>query len=606
MAILKQDGMLTSISAIDSEIRRTVSRSVWARAAALGSLWAAFEIVVGSFLHNLRIPFAGTILAALGVVLMLAAAQVWRDSGLIWRMAVICALMKSISPSAVILGPMIGIFFEGLIVQAIVGLLGRGWWACVIAGAGAVSWALVQKVTSLLITYGPEFMKLYEGVVRYAARAMGWSRLEPAGLLWALLGVQCLIGTVAGLTGWWLGRSVSLSTEPGVVRRALAEPFFARPAGSSRKYSLPVLALLAVLLVAGMWFVSAVELQIGAPVVIVIVGLLLIHYRRDLGKLKRPRFWLELLGILMLSGLLLGGLKGQAEAPWLSGLLAGAVMAVRAVYVVVLFSAISVELRNPVVARWFEQGRFSEASAALRSAFESLPDFVASMPSLSVAARHPAKTLTTLFRQVDFWQTRHAQSEPGPRMIILTGDKGSGKTTLLERTAELLESRGCVVAGILSPGMWDDGIRDRYDVLDLLTGQRTLLARRSDKQGPHRLGPFLFDDAGLSFGRGALFNAASSRAPIVIVDEVGPLELRGGGWTEALDHLRRTWRGPMLWVVRQSLIESVRERWNLPDGQVLTPAELQAEDLAELLMSEADSAGESNMTSPAPSPSLRD
>ncbi|MEN6606025.1 MAG: hypothetical protein ABFD60_02185, partial [Bryobacteraceae bacterium] len=145
-----------------------MSRSVWARAAALGSLWAAFEIVVGSFLHNLRIPFAGTILAALGVVLMLAAAQVWRDSGLIWRMAVICALMKSISPSAVILGPMIGIFFEGLIVQAIVGLLGRGWWACVIAGAGAVSWALVQKVTSLLITYGPEFMKLYEGVVRYA------------------------------------------------------------------------------------------------------------------------------------------------------------------------------------------------------------------------------------------------------------------------------------------------------------------------------------------------------------------------------------------------------------------------------------------------------
>lgn len=30
--------------------------NVWSRAAALGSLWAAFEIVVGSFLHNLRVP----------------------------------------------------------------------------------------------------------------------------------------------------------------------------------------------------------------------------------------------------------------------------------------------------------------------------------------------------------------------------------------------------------------------------------------------------------------------------------------------------------------------------------------------------------------------
>ena len=45
---------------------------VWPRAAVYGSLWAAVEIVVGSFLHNLRIPFAGSLLGAVGVMLMTA------------------------------------------------------------------------------------------------------------------------------------------------------------------------------------------------------------------------------------------------------------------------------------------------------------------------------------------------------------------------------------------------------------------------------------------------------------------------------------------------------------------------------------------------------
>ena len=87
--------------------------TVWRRAAIYGSLWAASEIVVGSFLHNLRIPFAGSLLAAFGVLVMTAGHRAHPERGLIWRSAVVCALMKSISPSAVILGPMVGIAMEG-------------------------------------------------------------------------------------------------------------------------------------------------------------------------------------------------------------------------------------------------------------------------------------------------------------------------------------------------------------------------------------------------------------------------------------------------------------------------------------------------------------
>ncbi|MBP1599578.1 MAG: hypothetical protein H6Q05_4955, partial [Acidobacteria bacterium] len=78
----------------------------------LGSLWAANEIVLGSFLHNVGVPFTGTILACIGVAVLVAGLRLWDDPGVVWRAGVICSLMKSISPSSVILGPMVGILAE--------------------------------------------------------------------------------------------------------------------------------------------------------------------------------------------------------------------------------------------------------------------------------------------------------------------------------------------------------------------------------------------------------------------------------------------------------------------------------------------------------------
>ena len=47
-------------------------QTVWMKAAIVGGLWAAVEIILGSFLHNLRIPFSGTFLTIQGVILLIA------------------------------------------------------------------------------------------------------------------------------------------------------------------------------------------------------------------------------------------------------------------------------------------------------------------------------------------------------------------------------------------------------------------------------------------------------------------------------------------------------------------------------------------------------
>ena len=95
---------------------KTLSQA-WLKASVIGSIWASVEIILGSFLHNMRIPFTGMILSFISVWLIISFVQVWKDRGLIWRAGIICALMKSISPSAIIMGPMIGIFTEALIME---------------------------------------------------------------------------------------------------------------------------------------------------------------------------------------------------------------------------------------------------------------------------------------------------------------------------------------------------------------------------------------------------------------------------------------------------------------------------------------------------------
>ena len=107
------------------KVESNTLNSIWLKASVVGSLWAAFEIIFGSFLHNLRIPFSGTLLSFVSVILLISFFQIWNEKGLIWRAGLICALMKSLSPSAVILGPMIGIFSEALFVELFILILGR-------------------------------------------------------------------------------------------------------------------------------------------------------------------------------------------------------------------------------------------------------------------------------------------------------------------------------------------------------------------------------------------------------------------------------------------------------------------------------------------------
>lgn len=556
----------------------------WLKAAVLGCLWASSEIVLGSFLHNLRIPFSGVILTAIGIVLMVAVSHVWPIPGIIWRAGLVCALMKSISPSAIIFGPMIAIACEALLMEFAIRLLRPGIPAYLLGGALAMSWTLVQVLANTIIMYGTRIVDFYVGLTRYAQRQLG---IHGEGVwlpILILLAVQLLLGVGAALLGIVIGRG-SRRGAPPMSSLSTAEVLTIkthRPA-TAFPYSTGWLLADGILLVTIFTLMNLGHWTLWIPLGGAALVIWPLRYRRSLRQLARPAFWIFSAVLTLLSGFVLSRLTA-GSAGLVRGILLGLEMTFRAAVLVIGFSAIGTELRNPDLQRRFTGWRLNSLLLALEAAFETLPLMIANLPPARDILQHPVRVFRRLVSQVDYWLDRlRLQSTRRSGVILLTGHVQEGKTGFLEALITRLTDEGIALSGILSPAVHDGTRHIGYDLVDLGSGERQPLSRISGTSDQPRVGPYFFSNDGLELGQRALSPEETAISDLVVVDEVGPWELRDQGWAGCLYRLTTETRQPMIWVVRESIIDQVIDHWGLKDSLVIPVSETDPASVCRLI-----------------------
>jgi len=162
------------------------------------------------------------------------------------------------------------------------------------------------------------------------------------------------------------------------------------------------------------------------------------------------------------------------------------------------------------------------------------------------------------------------------KLVLWTGKKHSGKTTAAAKLAQTARAEGFVVAGLLAPSTHCNGRLIGYDILDLRNKSRASLAQR--KTDGSKTEGFIFIADGLKLGRNALSPAAAESADIIIIDEFGPLELRGDGWRRNVDSLLALSNALILLVVRRELAHRVQELYAGVPSRILLAIEPESID----------------------------
>jgi len=154
------------------------------------------------------------------------------------------------------------------------------------------------------------------------------------------------------------------------------------------------------------------------------------------------------------------------------------------------------------------------------------------------------------------------------KVVVVTGPTGCGKTSTVETVVSGLRERGLRVTGFIQPGVWRDGKKVGFEVRDVATGEHTDLAHRSEGRGAVPGTGYQFFRGGFDLARRALNRWRAG--DVVVVDELGPLELRGRGHMPAVRRsLADGGAHVVVLVVRRHLVPSLLSALDAEDATLV-------------------------------------
>ncbi len=546
----------------------------WIKASIIGTIWAASEIVLGSFLHNLKIPFSGNVLTAIGIIILVSMSFKWTERGLFWRSGLICALMKTMSPSAVIFGPMVAIISESLLLEFFIRLSGRTYAGYLLGSMAAMSWNLFQKIINYVIFYGANIVGVYVDLLRHAQKQLNIQ----TDLVWlpiiVLLAAYAIFGLLAAFIGIRVGRK--MLKQPGgqfqemIIRQPADE--LAGKKDEAFNYSVAWLIADVILIISSFILLNSAGWIVWSLAITCIIVVWSMRYRRAFRQLSKPGFWIFFVVITLITAFVFTRVQ-TGEDLLRKGLLTGVQMNFRAALIITGFSVLGTELYNPVIRNFFLKTSFKHLPLALELSVESLPAFISKMPDFRTLIKNPVSILYDVMSEADkkLSEIRLKAGKP-KRIYVVTGKTGEGKTIFVKNLIKTLTQKRITTLGIISEKITSDSEVTGYDVVNIETGEKEVFLRLGDECGKEKIGRYSICLNGMEFGNNVLKTIVSYKHSFIIIDEVGVLELRNSGWAESLDILTAAGVDILLLVVRDTNLAAVTKRWNLEEAIVINIA----------------------------------
>ena len=117
--------------------------------------------------------------------------------------------------------------------------------------------------------------------------------------------------------------------------------------------------------------------------------------------------------------------------------------------------------------------------------------------------------------------------------VFVTGIPGVGKSTIVRKVVERTRQEGIKVGGMTSSDLRSGLTRVGFEIRNLMTGETGVLAHVDQATGP-RIGKYHVKSEDLDrIGIEAIVSAIK-HADLIVIDEVGPMELTSRRFKEAV------------------------------------------------------------------------
>ncbi len=168
----------------------------------LSALWAAIEIYLGGFLKILKIPFSGTLLTFLGLMIIFSGRDAVPKRGSVLIMGVTTAFLKLIYLGGLAVYPIIGILIEAFLVEWILNRQNPKKLHYLLAGAAGLLWTFFHPFFAQGILAGWGLLRVYSLVIERGVAFLGIAQHFAWIVLSILILIHVLLGVLAGTLGW--------------------------------------------------------------------------------------------------------------------------------------------------------------------------------------------------------------------------------------------------------------------------------------------------------------------------------------------------------------------------------------------------------------------
>lgn len=473
------------------------------------AIWVLCEAMLGGIIHGFKIPVSGLVVGSCAIVCICMIGWYAPARGAILKATIIVAIFKMMLSPQAPPPAYIAVFFQGLLGELLFRNRKMFPVSCIVLAVLGLLESGLQRILVLTIVYGNDFWRVVNNFFNGLIKQKGNTNYS----FW-IGSVYVLLHLVTGfIVGWWASRL------PGRIEKWSGDSSTAllisstgqtlpSKAGKKRKFRIGMLIIW--LLLVGLYVQS--YFKIGTPLLSAHISMKIL-----LRSLIIVFGWMFIVGPL-LKQLLHGWLKKKQT------------QSRQEVQEVLQLLPVMQDL---VVEAWRRSGS--------RKGLKRIQTF--SKLVLVNALGTQAATGT------------------GSELFILTAPIQSGKTTSLIKWSENRSD----IFGILTPVV--DGKRV---FMNAQNRQLFLMEARDGEQEILQVGRFTFSKT--NFDRATKIIRDNMHQPgWLVIDEIGPMEIRGEGFHDLLQEVIAERKGKILLVVREkeNMLQQVREKFGLHQAQIV-------------------------------------